>query len=57
MGRDMDNFYDWCKKNIKRYEIRINKEKDKDLFKYFDKIPNKNAYVIDLIRKDMEKKK
>lgn len=54
--RDMDNFYDWKRKNIKRYEINLNKETDKEVIEHLDKIPNKKQYLIELIKKDMKKK-
>lgn len=55
MGRDMDNMYKWFKEKQKRYGFYINREKEKDILEYFEKIPNKRQYLIELIKKDMEK--
>lgn len=56
MGRDKENLQLWKKKNIKRYEFYLHKESDKDLYEYIEKIDNKRAYLIELIRKDMNGK-
>ena len=55
MGRDMDNFYAWRKKNIKRTTFDLNLETEKDVIDWLDKQANKRAYLIELIRKDMKK--
>lgn len=44
------------KAHYRKYEIRVKKE-NIDLIKWLDKQPNKTAYVIDLIEKDMNKNK
>lgn len=53
VGRDMDNFYAWRKKNIKRTTFDLNLETEKDVIDWLDKQANKRAYLIELIRKDM----
>ena len=57
MGRDMDNMYEWRKKNQKRYEFYLNKEMDKDVYEWLERIANKRQYLIDLIRGDMNEHK
>lgn len=44
------------KAHYRKYEIRVKKE-NIDLIKWLDKQPNKTAYIIDLIEKDMNKNK
>ncbi len=53
MGRNKENLDKWSKEKKKRFEFYINKEKDKDVYEYFETIPNKRQYLIDLIRGDM----
>ena len=53
MGRDLDNMYEWRKKNQKRFEFYLNKELDKDVYEWFETKTNKRQYLIDLIRKDL----
>ena len=55
MGRDMDNMYKWRKETIKRYELTLHKENDKDVYEKLESIDNKRQYLIELIRKDIEK--
>lgn len=44
------------KANYRKYEFRV-KNENIDLIKWLDKQPNKTAYIIDLIEKDMNKNK
>lgn len=53
MGRDMNNNYEWRKKNIRRYSFTLNVENDKDVYEFFERQSNKRDYLIGLIRKDM----
>lgn len=55
MGRDMENNAKWRKEKIRRYSFTLNVEKDKDVYEYFEKQPNKRDYLISLIKKDMKK--
>lgn len=50
------------KKANKKYDLKTYKQitlkirKDSDVLKWLEKQNNKNGYIIELIRKDMEKK-
>lgn len=57
MGRDVENDRKWRKASLFRYEINLNRENDKEVLDFFEKIPNKRQYLISLIKKDMEEKK
>lgn len=57
MGRDVENDRKWRKASLVRYEINLNRENDKEVLDFFEKIPNKRQYLISLIKKDMEEKK
>ena len=45
----------WQKKNTKLQTIRLNIFADKDIIEYLKTIDNKQGYLKDLIRKEMEK--
>ena len=45
----------WQKKNTKLQTIRLNVYSDADIIKYLETIPNKQGYIKDLLRKEMEK--
>ena len=53
MGRDKENLDKWRKQVQKRFEFYINKETDADVLEWFEKIPNKRQYLLELLRKDM----
>lgn len=42
------------KKNTKQINIRLNKKTDEDIILYLDKKENKQGYIKDLIRADIE---
>lgn len=46
---------DYQKENVKQIKFTLNKIHDQDIIDYLDTIPNKNGYLKDLIRQDMEK--
>ena len=46
---------DYQKENVKQIKFTLNKIHDLDIIDYLDTIPNKNGYLKDLIRQDMEK--
>ena len=48
----LDYIKEFNKKNYRKYEIRIRKERN-DLINWLDQKPSKNAYIIGLIEKDM----
>lgn len=55
MGKTkLDTQYKWRKENLKNYHFDLNKVTDKDVYEHLEKQPNKRAYLIDLIRKDLE---
>lgn len=49
--------YKWKKENLKRYEFALNKTTNKDVYEHLEKQPNKRAYLIGLIEKDLENEK
>ena len=57
MGRDKDNLDKWRKANQKRFEFYLNRESDKEVLEWFEQIPNKRQYLIDLIKGDMNEHK
>ena len=54
MGRDLENRQKWEKENLRQYTVKVNKNTERDVYEYLEKIPNKRAYIIELIRKDMK---
>ena len=46
---------DYQKENVKQIKFTLNKIHDLDIIEHFDGIQNKNGYLKDLIRADMEK--
>ena len=52
----IDYIKEFNKKNYRKYEIRIRKERN-DLINWLDQKPSKNTYIIDLIEKDMNRNK
>ena len=48
---------EYNKQNIKRYELKVNKKLEADLFEYMEKIPNKSEYLKTLVLNDMNKNK
>lgn len=53
MGRDIVNKQKWERKNLKAISLKLNVKNEADVIKHLDKIPNKRAYIIELIRKDI----
>lgn len=43
-------------KKIKKVQIEINTEADKDIYEQLEKVPSKATYIKDLIRADIAKK-
>lgn len=54
MGRDMDNHAKWERENLRSYTFKVNIKTDKDICEHLERQPNKRAYIISLIRKDMQ---
>ena len=46
----------WQKKNTKLQTIRLNLHSDKDIIKFLDTIDNKQGFLKELIRTEMEKR-
>ena len=42
-------------KNVKQIKINLNIKTDADIIKALEAVPNKQGYIKDLIRKDMNK--
>ena len=47
----------WDRENTKQYKLKLNKNTDADLIAWLDSIENKQSYLKDLIRADIEKNK
>lgn len=45
----------WNKKTYYNVSIRIRKDNETDIIKWLESKESKNAYIIGLIKKDMEK--
>lgn len=45
----------WDRENTKQYKLKLNKNTDADLIAWLDSIENKQSYLKDLIRADIEK--
>lgn len=43
-------------KKIKKVQIEINTESEKDIYEQLEKVPSKATYIKDLIRADIAKK-
>ena len=54
MGRT-EYIINYVKKNICRYELRLNKNKDSDLIEYLNSQPSINGYLKQLIENDLKK--
>ena len=54
MGRDMDNRKQWERDNIRRYILNVHKTHDKDIYDKLESISNKRAYILKLIRGDID---
>ena len=44
---------DWIRNNVKRYEVRVNVNKEADIIAYLNGISNVQSYVKQLIRDDI----
>lgn len=55
MGRDMDNNKKWRKDNLKACVLYFHKANDKDVLDHLERQPNKRAYIINLIREDINR--
>lgn len=53
MGRDMENRFKWEKDKLIQIAFKLHRDNDKDVIEYLNTKTNKRAYLIDLIRKDM----
>lgn len=47
---------EYNKRTYKQFKFNVNMETESDLIGYIESLPNKNAYIKDLIRHDMEAK-
>lgn len=47
----------FAKKNYRRFELVFHKTYDAELLAYFESISNKQTYIKDLIKNDMDNKK
>lgn len=49
--------YAWKKENVRNVGISLNIKTCADVLEMLDKQPSRQAYIIELIRKDIEEKK
>lgn len=54
MGRT-EYIVNYVKKNICRFELRLNKNKDSELIEHLNSQPSINGYLRQLIESDMKK--
>lgn len=47
----------WDRENTRQYKLKLNKNTDADLIAWLDSIENRQSYLKDLIRADMNKEK
>lgn len=47
---------DYNKETYKQFKFNVNRNTESDLIEYIETLPNKNQYIKDLIRRDMESK-
>ncbi len=47
---------EYNKHNLKRYEMKVNKKLEIELYDFMEKIPNKSEYLKQLVLLDMKKK-
>ena len=45
----------WKKAHLRHYQFQMNIDTDKDVIEFLDGVPNKSAYIKELIRADMKK--
>lgn len=46
---------EYVRENISRFELRLSKKKDPDLIEHLNKQPSVNAYLRQLVEKDIKK--
>lgn len=46
---------DWQKENVKRYTIKVNREKYPEVIDKLESVKSRQQYVIDLIKADISK--
>lgn len=44
----------WNKKTYENVRFRLRKDRDADVIQWLSEKPSKNAYLVELIRRDME---
>lgn len=54
MNRNRKKDYEWRKANQTRLNFTLNVNNEKDVIEYLNKVENKHAYIVNLIRKDIE---
>ena len=54
MGKNsLESTYKWRKNNLRQIKFELNVNTDSDVLAYLESKPNKRAYLIELIRKDI----
>lgn len=47
---------EYKKENYRRFEFHVKKKEEKNVIKHLENIKNRTAYIVDLIKKDMDDK-
>lgn len=55
MKKEYEAIEKYQKENIRRFVLKLNKKTDADLIKHLDKKKNRQGYLKELIKNDMEK--
>ncbi|MBP3890780.1 MAG: hypothetical protein J6D29_01265 [Solobacterium sp.] len=55
-GSKSEYITQWQKENYKRIYLKLNYHKDADIIAFLEDKESKNAYIKELIRKDMKRK-
>lgn len=48
---------EYHKENIKQINFALNRQYDQDIIEHLESIPNRNAYLKNLVREDMKRSK
>lgn len=52
-----DYHTDWCKEHTTQFKLRLNNNTDADIIEFLKSLPNKQGFLKELIRKEIEAQK
>lgn len=52
-----DYHTDWCRENTTQFKLRLNNKTDADIIEFLKSLPNKQGFLKELIRKEIEAQK